>query len=143
VGARLLVDDAALVETAAGPVQIVGMDFHFARRAERMAAVCARHPRVEGALRLVMLHDPGAFRHLPEGEGDLVLSGHTHGGQLGLVSLGLPHTVIRLFVDMPDHGLWARGRDRLYVHRGTGHYGFPLRIGVPAEDSLLRVHLPT
>jgi predicted MPP superfamily phosphohydrolase len=142
VGATLLVDDATLVETEAGPVQIVGMDFHFARRAERMAAVCARHPRVPGALRLVLLHDPGAFRHLPEGEGDLVLSGHTHGGQLGLVSLGLSHTIIRLFVDMPDHGLWARGPDRLYVHRGTGHYGFPLRLGVPAEESLLRVHLP-
>jgi hypothetical protein len=28
----------------------------------------------------------------------------------------------------------------LYVHRGTGHYGFPLRLGVPAEESLLRVH---
>jgi uncharacterized protein len=140
-GARLLVDDATLVETAAGPVQIVGMDFHFNRRAERMAAVCARHPRVPGALRLVLLHDPGAFRHLPEGEGDLVLSGHTHGGQLGLVSLGAPWTALRLFVDMPDHGLWARGPDRLYVHRGTGHYGFPLRLGVPAEESLMRVHV--
>jgi hypothetical protein len=26
------------------------------------------------------------------------------------------------------------------VHRGTGHYGFPLRLGVPAEESVLRVH---
>jgi uncharacterized protein len=137
----LLIDAAALVETAAGPVQIVGMDFYRARRAERMARVCAENPRVPGALRLVLLHDPGAFRHLPEGEGDLVLSGHTHGGQLGLVSLGLPHTLLRLFADMPDHGLWARGRDRLYVHRGTGHYGFPLRLGVPAEESLVRVHI--
>lgn len=140
VGAELLVDDAALVETDAGLVQIVGMDFHFARRKERMAAVCARNPRVDGALRLVLLHDPGAFRHLPEGEGDLVLAGHTHGGQLGLVSLGVAWTALRLFVDMPDHGLWARGPDRLYVHRGTGHYGFPLRLGVPAEESVLRVH---
>ncbi len=139
-GATLLVDDATLVETPAGPVQIVGMDFRRARRGEHMAAVCAAHPRIAGALRLVLLHDPGAFRQLPEGEGDLVLSGHTHGGQLGLVSLGLPHTMLRLFVDMPDHGLWARGRDRLYVHRGTGHYGFPLRLGVPAEESLVRVH---
>jgi predicted MPP superfamily phosphohydrolase len=140
-GVTLLIDDAAVVETAAGPVQVVGMDFHFSRRAERMASVCARHPRIAGALRLVLLHDPGAFRHLPEGEGDLVLSGHTHGGQLGLVSLGIPHTVLRLLVDIPDHGFWARGRDRLYVHRGTGHYGFPLRLGVPAEESLMRVHL--
>ncbi|WP_437638414.1 metallophosphoesterase [Sorangium sp. So ce854] len=140
-GARLLVDDAALVETAAGPVQILGMDFHYRDRAPRMAEVCARHPRVLGALRLVLLHDPGAFRHLPEGEGDLVLSGHTHGGQIGLVSLGGSWTALQLFVKMPDHGLWARGPDRLYVHRGTGHYGFPLRLGVPAEESLLKVHL--
>jgi predicted MPP superfamily phosphohydrolase len=140
IGATLLVDDATVVETAAGLVQIVGMDFHFARREERMAKVCAAHPRVPGALRLVLLHDPGAFRLLGEGEGDLVLSGHTHGGQLGLVSLGLHHTVLRLFADMPDHGLWARGPDRLYVHRGTGHYGFPLRLGVPAEESVMRVH---
>jgi predicted MPP superfamily phosphohydrolase len=142
-GVRLLVDEAELVETPAGPVQIVGMDFHFRDRAERMAAVVDRYPRAAGALRLVLLHDPGAFRLLPEGEGDLVLSGHTHGGQLGLVSLGIPHTVLRLLVDMPDHGFWSRGRDRLYVHRGTGHYGFPLRLGVPAEESLMRVHLAT
>jgi uncharacterized protein len=141
-GATLLIDEAVVIETGAGSVQIVGMDFHFRARKERMAAVCHRYPRVAGALRLVLLHNPGAFRDLPEGEGDLVLSGHTHGGQLGLVTLGLTGTILRLFVDMPDHGLWARGPDRLYVHRGTGHYGFPLRLGVPAEESLLRVHLP-
>jgi predicted MPP superfamily phosphohydrolase len=106
-----------------------------------MAEVCARHPRKEGALRIILLHDPGAFRELEEGEGDLVLSGHTHGGQVGLVSLGLPWTFISAFAKrFPDHGLWARGRDRLYVHRGTGHYGFPLRVGVPGEQSVLRVH---
>ena len=42
--------------------------------------------------------------------------------------------------DIPDHGFWARGRDRMYVHRGTGHYGFPLRLGVPSEESVVRVH---
>lgn len=139
-GVRLLVDDAALVATDAGLVQLVGADFVFRDRATHLEALCAAHPRSSGALRLLLLHDPGAFRHLPEGEADLVLSGHTHGGQVGLVSLGLPWTLMRLFVNAPDHGLWARGRDRLYVHRGTGHYGFPLRLGVPAEDSLLCIH---
>ena len=28
----------------------------------------------------------------------------------------------------------------MYVHRGTGHYGFPLRLGVPAEQSVMRIH---
>jgi len=140
-GITLLVDAERDVETDAGPVQIVGMDFKFRARAEHLARVCAEHPRKPGMLRIVLLHDPGAFRHLPPGEGDLVLSGHTHGGQVGLLSLGLPWTFLRLFGDkIPDHGFWARGTDRMYIHRGTGHYGFPLRLGVPAEESLVRVH---
>jgi predicted MPP superfamily phosphohydrolase len=143
IGARLLVDEAELVETAAGRVQIVGFDFRFRGRAEHLLEVSRRYPREPGALRLALLHDPGAFRHLPSGEADLVFSGHTHGGQVGFVSLGLPWTMMRLFMKAPDHGLWARGFDRLYVHRGTGHYGFPLRVGVPAEDSLLRIHAPS
>jgi len=142
-GVTLLVDEATLIETAAGVVQLVGMDFVWRERKEHLSRVCQAHPREPGALRIVLLHDPGAFVHLPGGEADLVLSGHTHGGQVGLVSLGLPYTMMRAFVKMPDHGLWARGTDRLYVHRGTGHYGFPLRLGVPAEESVLTVHSPT
>jgi predicted MPP superfamily phosphohydrolase len=139
-GVTLLVDDARELLTAAGPVQILGMDFVWRDRKEHLARVCAEHPRLAGHLRIVLLHDPGAFRHLPEGEADLTLSGHTHGGQVGLVSLGLDWTMMRVFVKAPDHGFWARGSDRLYVHRGTGHYGFPLRLGVPGEQSLLFVH---
>jgi len=142
-GVKLLVDRAAEVVTPAGLVQILGFDFVWRGRAEHLARVTAAHPRKAGALRLLLLHDPSAFHHLPAGEGDLVLSGHTHGGQVGFVSLGLPWTLMRAFVSAPDHGLWARGVDRLYVHRGTGHYGFPLRLGVPSEESVLRVHAGT
>ncbi|MCA9520711.1 MAG: metallophosphoesterase [Myxococcales bacterium] len=140
---QLLVDQEAVVALPEHEVQIIGADFRFRDRREHLAELCRRFPRRAGHLRLVLLHDPGAFRHLPEGEADLVLSGHTHGGQLGLYSLGLPGTMMRLFLSIPDHGFWSRGTDRLYVHRGNGHYGFPLRLGVPAEESLLRLHLMT
>jgi len=139
-GVQLLVDEATEVQTPVGRVQLVGLDFHFRDRAARIGRVFEGLSRNGAILRLVLLHDPGAFRHVPEGEGDLVLSGHTHGGQLGLVSLGLHWTPVWAWVGMPDHGLFARGRDRLYVHRGTGQYGFPLRLGVPAEESLLAVY---
>lgn len=138
-GVKLLVDEATEIDTPLGRVQVLGFDFHFRERATTMRNVLARFPKPEGALRIVLLHDPSAFASLPEGEGDLVLSGHTHGGQVGLVSFGLPWTMVSAMTKIPDHGLWARGRDRLYVHRGTGHYGFPLRVGVPAEQSLLRI----
>ena len=140
-GIVLLIDDATVVQTDAGAVHLVGMDFSWRERAQKMKLVCDAHPRIDGTTRVVMLHDPGAFKHLPEGEADLVLSGHTHGGQVGLVSLGLSWTFLRMFgLTIPDHGFWARGRDRMYVHRGTGHYGFPLRLGVPSEESMLSIH---
>jgi predicted MPP superfamily phosphohydrolase len=138
-GVTLLVDEMTRVETDAGAVEILGFDFRRRDRKAHLGAVSARHPRSE-ALRLGLLHDPGAFRHLPEATADLVLSGHTHGGQLGLLWLGLPYTIVSALTGIPDHGLWARGRDLLYVHRGTGHYGFPLRLGVPSEESVLELH---
>ncbi len=140
-GIRLLVDDAVMVETPAGRVQVVGADFSWRDRAARLAALRAAHPREADSLRLLLLHDPSMLRDLEPGGADLVLSGHTHGGQLGLVSLGLRFTMVSmLFRGVPDHGFWARGRERLYVHRATGHYGFLIRLGVPAEEGLLRIH---
>lgn len=139
-GIRLLVDEEALVHTDAGAVQLLGANFVWRDRAAHLGALTEQYPRRPDHLRVVLLHDPAAFAQLPEGEGDLVLSGHTHGGQLGLLRLGLATTVLSVFTSIPDHGFWSRGRDRLYVHRGTGHYGFPLRIGVPREESVVSVH---
>ena len=138
VGARLLLDEETVVETGFGRVQLVGADHHFRDAKERLLELVARHPRRADHLRLVLVHDPLRFRWLPEGEADLALSGHTHGGQVGLVSFGLDWTVLSRS-RWPDHGLFGRGADRLYVHRGTGFYGFPLRIGVPGELSVLEV----
>jgi predicted MPP superfamily phosphohydrolase len=138
-GVRLLVDEAEIVQTGAGPVQVIGLDHVWRDRGPRHAATLAAWPRQQGVFRLVLLHDPGAFAHLPEGDADLTLSGHTHGGHVGLVSLGLAWTSVHAMTGLPDHGLWGHGTNRMYVHKGTGHYGFPLRIGVPAEESVLRV----
>jgi len=137
-GIRLLVDAEAVVETPAGAVQIVGADHYWEEREERVPALLKRFPRRQDHLRLFLLHDPLGFRSVPKGEVDLTLSGHTHGGQLGLVSFGLNWTVLSRS-RWPDHGLFGLGASRLYVHRGTGFYGFPLRVGVPGELSLVEV----
>ncbi len=141
-GVKLLIDDMASVELPQGRVEVIGYDFRWRDRGQHLAAVSARFPREAGVVRLGLLHDPGAFAHLPQGAADLVLSGHTHGGQVGLLRLGLPHTFVSAVSSVPDHGFWGLGTMRLYVHRGTGHYGFPVRVGVPVEESVLHVHVP-
>jgi predicted MPP superfamily phosphohydrolase len=137
-GIQLLIDAEAVVRTEAGDVQIVGIDYRGRGRREHIEEVLARFPRRDEHARLLLLHDPSAFKHVPKGEADLVLSGHTHGGQLGLLSFGFDWTILRR-TSWPDHGLFGHGPNRLYVHRGTGFYGFPLRIGVPGEASRLEL----
>jgi len=134
----LLIDDELCFSTDAGAVQVVGADYVSRDHASQLEALLTRFPRRPEHLRLLLLHDPLGFHFLPKDEVDLVLSGHTHGGQVGLVSLGLDWTVLARS-RWPDQGLFARGRSRLYVHRGTGFYGFPLRVGVPAEFSVLEI----
>ena len=139
-GVRLLDDEEALIETPAGRIQLVGADWRGKSREEQIPALLQACPRRPGYTRLLLLHDPAAFEHVPENDVDLVLSGHTHGGQVGLVSLGIDWTVLSR-TRWPDNGLFKRGKSHLYVHRGTGFYGFPLRVGVPGEASRLDIRL--
>jgi predicted MPP superfamily phosphohydrolase len=141
-GARLLIDEEESVETRCGPVQILGANHVFRGVEEHVEGLLRDHPRSPGHLRLLLLHDPAGFRHVPDGSVDLTLSGHTHGGQVGLVSFGLDWTVLSR-TRWPDHGLFAQGSNHLYVHRGTGFYGFPLRVGVPGELSVLELLVPS
>jgi len=92
--------------------------------------------------RLLLNHDPRAFARLPRGCADLVLSGHTHGGHVG-VQLGRDHalTVVGL-CGIPDQGLFRRGDMRLFVTRCVGFYGYPMRLGIPPEIALLTLRAP-
>lgn len=138
-GVKLLIDDAVTIDTRRGRVQLVGFDFRWSDRARHFKRVLVELVRPPDAVRIGLLHDPGAFRHLPPGSFDLVLSGHTHGGHVGLVSLGLDWTAVGAVARMPDHGPWGGAGNRLYVSRTLGHYGFQLRLGVPAEESILEL----
>jgi len=137
---KLLVDEEVIVQTVIGKVQIVGLDFKYRGKKAYIENTCNKIVKADNiALRILLIHDPMAFKYVPTDEQSLVFSGHTHGGICGCVSCGLDCTVIGLFI--PDHGFWAHGKNRLYVHRGTGQYGFPVRLGVPNENSLLNIYV--
>lgn len=92
--------------------------------------------------RVLLLHDPRAFATLPPGCADLVLSGHTHGGQVG-VQLGRDHalTVVGL-CGVPDQGVFRREDMMLFITRCVGVYGYPMRLGIPPEIAVLTVRAP-
>lgn len=141
----LLIDEAQTVQTRLGLVQVIGFDFHAKDRASKLSKAMKDLVKARGVIAsIAMLHDPTHILDLPTNSHiDLFLSGHTHGGQIGLLSLGFKTTVLSLFSKSPDHGLWGLEKVKLYVHRGTGHYGFPFRLGVPAEHSVIKLTLNT
>jgi predicted MPP superfamily phosphohydrolase len=138
-GVVTLRDRATTIDVAGHPLEIAGVDFRFAGmgRGAVYARVVSSLPRAGGVPRLLLNHDPSTFAALPEGSADLVLSGHTHGGHVG-VQLDADHalTVVRL-IGIPDQGLFERGDMRLFVTRCVGFYGYPMRLGIPPEIAIL------
>jgi predicted MPP superfamily phosphohydrolase len=68
----------------------------------------------------------------------LILSGHTHGGQIDLPVIGV--TARFLTRDLKyTRGLFTRGSTQLYVSSGTGVIGLPVRLGVRPEIAVLRL----
>ncbi|MBP1687573.1 MAG: putative phosphoesterase [Deltaproteobacteria bacterium] len=127
-------------------IELAGIDYQFDRSQRALAyarIVAAWGPR-RSVPRILLNHDPSVFKTLPAGCADLVLSGHTHGGQIGWqVDASHAITVIGL-AGLPDQGLFSRDDMCLYVTRCVGFYGYPMRIGIPPEIALLVLRsLPT
>ena len=68
----------------------------------------------------------------------LILSGHTHGGQIKLPLIGAPARFVTQHLKY-DSGLFKRDESQLYVSRGTGVIGLPVRLGVKPEIAVLRL----
>ena len=127
----LLVNTHRLIQTEGGPLAVAGID-----------DVRTGHPSLEGALRgldsrvptLLLSHHPEIFPQAAARGIPLTLAGHYHGGQIKLSGISLAH----LITPYPE-GLFTIGRSRLYVSRGIGTTFTPIRLGVPAEVTLLHL----
>jgi hypothetical protein len=101
----------------------------------------------EGA-RILLAHDPSfwdAYVRPNYSTIDLMICGHTHGGQFGFEFGPLRWSVAQMRYDRWA-GLYAEPRrdgddpQWLYVNRGIGTVGPPLRLGIPPEITLLTLH---
>lgn len=140
-GVTVLRDEVAWLQSRDGraPVAVAGLDWRSGRGQQRayadaFEALCNAVGQEGPAV--VLCHQPSAFRVAPPAFGGIVLAGHLHGGQVGISWRGRGVSLLRLF-GMYDQGLFARGTAWLYSHRGTGVYGFPMRVGVSSEIAVL------
>ena len=87
---------------------------------------------------LLLTHHPEIFPQAAERGIVLTLAGHYHGGQ---IKVSLPYVSISPahFITPYPEGLYRMGRASLYVSRGIGTTFTPVRLGVPAEITLLHL----
>ena len=95
---------------------------------------------MSGKVNILLAHEPSgfAFDRAAELGIDLMLTGHTHGGQLALDfvhrGLNLSHLLYRC-----TSGWYENRGAKLYVNRGIGTTGFPIRLGARPEITLLEL----
>ncbi len=114
---------------------LAGIDDTWSRRADVARALDGR----PDALPLIVLaHDPRLFPELARRGAALVLSGHTHWGQIAVPFLSTRYNFSRL--SYRHHaGLYREGAATLYVSPGLGTTGPPLRLGAAPEITVLRL----
>ncbi len=141
---RLLRDDWVRLELDGGAFALAGVEDPGHGWNERDAT----HDAIErlaaeipaDLARVLLIHRPSWFAHAARAGFPLALAGHTHGGQIALPRPGQHHNVSRLI----SH--WTRGLFRdaatgsiLYVNRGLGVAGPPVRLNCAREISLHRM----
>jgi predicted MPP superfamily phosphohydrolase len=96
-------------------------------------------PPDKDAFRILLAHRPGAFDGAAPRSIPLTLAGHIHGGQFYLPVIGWsPGRLITKYV----MGHFTQGASQLYVSRGIGVVGIPLRVFAPPEIALLELRRP-
>jgi predicted MPP superfamily phosphohydrolase len=91
--------------------------------------------------KILMSHDPSHWEvqvRPKYPDVDLTLSGHTHGMQMGIEIPGLKWSPVQ-YMYKQWAGLYKSGKQFLYVNRGLGFIGYPGRVGIWPEITVLEL----
>ncbi len=132
-GSRVLLNEWTSITRDGATLVVAGIDDRFTRRDDLERTLAGRP---EAAPTLLLSHYPDYFEPAAERGVELVLSGHTHGGQIGVPLLGDRYNIATAAKHRP-RGLFRSGSSQLYVNAGLGTTGPPMRLGVPPEIALI------
>jgi len=137
LGVRLLLNEAVRIERGGEALYLAGVDDPHYYRADNLGAACRTIP--DGATSVLLSHSPELYRHAAHAGFDLMLCGHTHGGQICLPG-GYPlycnmHAPRRLCA-----GPWQQHAMQGYTSRGCGVSVVDARLNCLPEITLHRLH---
>jgi len=135
-GARALVNASCTVETAAGRIRLIGIDDLIKGWPDLDVVLAEKGDRADYTV--LLSHSPLVAPMLPpDAPVDLVLSGHTHGGQIRLPWLW--RQVLQSAYIPYSEGLYDFPWGHMYVNKGFGTVGLPLRFDCPSEVAFFEV----
>ena len=137
VGIRFLRGEARMLRFGNATLNLAGLDFESQRDRSRYL-LGAERLIVPGAINILLQHNPDVFPAAARQGYNLLLAGHTHGGQVTVEILDRSINPARFFTPYV-YGLYRQGNAAAYVTRGIGTIGIPARIGARPEISLLRL----
>jgi predicted MPP superfamily phosphohydrolase len=132
-GVRVLRNEGVLLERSGCRLWLAAIDDTWTRRDDLARAL---EGRPDGVATVLLAHDPSRFDAAADAGVDVVLSGHTHGGQIAVPFASRALSLARL-AHPYNVGFYTRGRATLYVHPGLGTTGPPMRLGVAPEVTIL------
>ncbi len=141
LGMKVLRNQRVVIGSGAASFDLAGVDDYNADRfgnghgADLAAAVAGRDPQRE----LVLLaHQPRQIAASAAHGVGLQISGHTHGGQVWPF-----HLAVMIQQGGYLRGHYRRGDSQMYVSRGSGYWGLPIRVAAPPEIARLVLHRRT
>lgn len=143
MGWRLLMNEHVLLERGGEKIALLGIENWSAKaRFPKYGKLNDAHRGTEAIpFKILMSHDPSHWDAEVRAEYsdiDLTLSGHTHGMQFGVELPWFRWSPVQ-YVYKQWAGLYEEGSQKLYVNRGYGFIGYPGRVGILPEITLLEL----
>lgn len=143
LGWRLLMNEHVVLEKNGEQIALIGIENWGAKaRFPKYGRMDLAYPGAEKyPFKILMSHDPSHWdaEVKPKySDIDLTLSGHTHGMQFGVELPGFKWSPVE-YVYREWAGLYETGKQKIYVNRGFGFIGYPGRVGILPEITLIEL----
>lgn len=133
-GVRVLRNEAVRLDRDGAGLVVAGIDDLWSRESDPHAALSRQCPDTP---RIVLAHNPQSVEQFENHRADLVLSGHTHGGQVDLPVLG--RVLLNRRAKRWAAGLYPHNGGHVYVNKGVG-FGWRFRFGVRPEVAVFTLN---
>jgi len=136
-GVNIFINSAEKIQIADQHVWLVGVDDPYRGRDDLKTALAGTD---DGAPKVLLAHAPNIFPEAISRKVDLLLVGHTHGGQVRLPFVGALVIPGQGFLPKWDYGMFETGKTTMIVNSGLGESDLSIRINNRAEIVLVTLN---